>query len=935
MNARELVLLSPYRPPAQNSLVLGNEDIACILNGYAALWHPAAVRGAVQPPRIDSPYDHDQPKAGHVYAIPESPPLFLADDWDQRARDAGAVVFRAAADRPATLANLAEALRAQGDAEQAALLELPPDAVAAFLGVGFGYVMVQALFEAMEHENVLATADLWLDIQAAVQALRGAENDSRRHLQAAAERLLAGREVLYPATIHLLDLCLLDRGRLADPFPASFGAGVPLNVIASAALLERLGRDHPDLLADLGRRFADEQVEVCGGCYEERADPLLPLESKLWNLRKGLEVSRTLLGNDVRVFARRHFGASPQLPLFLHSVGLQRALLLAFDDAVLPTYQVPVVSWPSPDGKQIEAFARTPYAADNPQTFFHAAHYLHKTIMQDHAATLALVHTAPAAPWYRDWIELSRLAPVLGRWSTFTRFFNDVVPGEYASAASADDFQGDYLTERTTAATTEGTPATPVSWFAEQVRLRRRIDAAWTLAALHRGLAGFGPAPDGGPALEDRLAELEDRFETTGQSPGSELADVEKEAAATLAERLQARAASGTPGYLLLNPCSFTRRVALELNDVEGPLPLGGPLKTCQIDDGLARLVVEIPALGFAWIPRVGPAGTPPAPMRMRLADRQSVRNEFFEAEVDQQTGGLRAIRDHRTRINRLGQQLVFNPGSTMRAREITVTSSGPALGEVVSSGDILGDQDQVLATFRQRFRAWLGRPVLDLRIELSVQLPAAGYPWHAYYGARFAWREERATLLRGVNGTGYVTSQTRPVTPDYLEIRLARQSTTIFPGGLPFHQRQGGRMVDVILVPESETGPVFDLAIGLDREHPMQTALGMVSPVPLVPTSKGPPHIGAAGWLFHLDAPNLLLTGMRPVPGADALTARLLECTTFGGHAELRCARNPTRAALLNTRGETLLEATVNGDAAAFDASPGELVQLRVDFAP
>ena len=77
-----------------------------------------------------------------------------------------------------------------------------------------------------------------------------------------------------------------------------------------------------------------------------------------------------------------------------------------------------------------------------------------------------------------------------------------------------------------------------------------------------------------------------------------------------------------------------------------------------------------------------------------------------------------------------------------------------------------------MLATFRQRFRAWLGRPVLEMRIELYPQHPPQGYPWHAYYGARFAWRDERATLLRGVNGTPSVTSHSRPESPDYLEIR-------------------------------------------------------------------------------------------------------------------------------------------------------------------
>jgi hypothetical protein len=263
-----------------------------------------------------------------------------------------------------------------------------------------------------------------------------------------------------------------------------------------------------------------------------------------------------------------------------------------------------------------------------------------------------------------------------------------------------------------------------------------------------------------------------------------------------------------------------------------------------------------------------------------------------------------------------------------------------------VTEGALLGEQEQVLAKFRQRFRAWLGRPVLELRIEIYPEQPPAGYPWHAYYGARFAWRDERAMLLRGVNGTGYITTHVRPQTPDYLELRLARQSTVLFPGGLPFHQRHEGRMLDVILIPEGETTLAFELGIALDREHPMQTALGMITPVPLVPTTKGPPHIGAKGWLFHLDAPNLLLTGLRPgrleaphegaeVPGgvADAITARLLECGAFHSHAELRCVRDPKRVALLDARGNFIMEGAMTGDAALFDVAPGDFTQVQVEF--
>jgi hypothetical protein len=860
--------------------------------------------------------------------VPDSPPLLLPEDWENRVRAQGAQLFHATPDRQQTLQNLQDALRSAGMA--AVCTEPSADQVGSFLGIGFGYLVIEALFEAMEHENTLSASEFWQEIQEAVSALGGPDPHAwRSRLQAAAERLLAAREVLYPVTLHLLDLCLLDEQHFAEPLPSSFAQGLPLNLLASASLLEEWGRRQPEQLAHLRDRVAAEQAEVCGGAYQEREDILLPLESQLWNLLKGQATYQRLLGTGVRVFGRKRSAAQVHLPLLLSNLGLRRALLVAFDESILPSYRANIVSWSSPDGKQVDAFTRAPYAADNVQTFFHAAHYLHKSIMQDHVATLALVHRGgPAAPWYGDWIQLSRFAPVLGRWTTFSAYLNEVTAGEYTSAASPDEFHGDYLSERVNSHVEQ-----PVSWFPQWARTRRRLDTMWTLAALHRALTGPANPED---QAEEELQALEDRIETVDAAALDRLEDLESQLTERLAQRLLARAASEAPGYLLLNPCGYTRRVALELDGITSPLPIAGPLKACQVGDGKAKLVVEVPALGFAWFPRSGPPGTPPQAIRMRLADGHSLRNEFFEAEVDPATGGLRAIRDHRTRTNRLGQQLIYNPGSTPRVREVRVTSTGPALGEIVSEGELLDpyQPQQVLATFRQRFRAWLGRPVLELRIEITPQQHPQGYAWHAYYGARFAWRDERAVLLRGVNCTTYTTSQTRPETPDFLELRSGRQVTFVFSGGLPFHQRHGSRMLDILLIPEGETCTAFELGIGLDRDYPMLTAQGLVSPAPLVETAVGPPHVGETGWLFHLDAPNLLLTSLRPASdGADGVIARLLECTGHTGPAELRCVRDPHQARLLDAQGSLIMDASTQGDAAQFDVTQGDMVHLRIDF--
>lgn len=957
MSARELILLSPYRLPTQNTLYLSDDDVAAFLNAHAALWHPAAACGAVAPPRIGSPYDFEQPTPGHVYAIPETPPLMLPDDWEFRVREAGAVSFRATPDRAVTLANLLDALRSLGDAGPPRnLVDLPVDQAAPFFGIGLGYSMVEALFEAMSHENMLVPADLWQHVQEAINAIGGEDADApRRHLQDAANQLQSAREVVYPVTLYLVDLCLLDDKNLEVPFPSALDKGLPLNVIVPAAVLERLSRERPDRLASLRERFSTDLAEVCGGPYLEREDVLLPLETQLWNLLRGQETYRELLGQEVRVFARKRFGFHPHLPLYLQSAGISRALLVAFDEAVLPSHRGTVVNWPSPDGKQVEAFARAPLPADSPQTFFHLAHHLHKTIMQDQSATLALVHRGkPAGPWYDDWLELSRFAPVLGRWTTLSGYFNEVPAGDYASAGTPDEFHGDYLQDRSTfdpnrldyetPQTDENAPPAvtvasasplaskgdPISFFARHVRARRRLDAACTFAALYQGLGGALPT-HGDLSLSHYLKQVEDRLESAAEPSQEEASAAHELTANALAQRLVSRG-EPNPGFLVLNPCSYSRRLALELENLPAGAAVAGPVKACQVDGSLARVVVEVPALGFAWFPKAG-AATPPT-SRMRLADNHCVRNEFLEAEVDPGTGGLRSIRDIRTRVPRLGQQLVFNPGSTARVKQIRTTSTGPALGEIISEGVLVDAQDEVIASFRQRFRTWFGRPVLDLRIEITPVRPPHGYPWHAYYAARFAWRDERALLARGAQGVTYSTAHTRPETPDYLEIRNGSQNTLIFPGGLPFHQRFGGRMLDVILIAEGEQTTTFDLALGLDRDYPMLTAQGLVTPATVLPTTQGPPHVGATGWLFHLDQPNLLLTGLRPDPeGKDAVIARLLECTGHHCFAELRCPRNPTRATLIDARGSQIMDATVNGDAVQFDGSRYDLMQVRVEF--
>jgi hypothetical protein len=955
MSERRLFLLSPYRLPTNHQVLLNEDEMAAWLNGIVCLWHPALIWGAKEPPKIDSSYDHDMPAAGDVFAVPAAPPLFQPDDWRFRVLNAGAIRFEAAANRDATLANLKHSLAeaAGGDAEtrQAfdspdiqTLLNLPESKVRPFFGLGFGHLMLESLFDAMDHEHLLAVDDFWNDVQQALAALLrpdGSE-DVERNLRQAASRLLAAQEVLYPIAVHVLDMAMLDPAKPGQVLPAAFVRGLPLNLIGTGEAFEKFAAANPEQAQKMKERLDPDiqppVLEICGGHYREREDTLLSIESQLWNFEKGKACVKSIFGVELQVYGRKRTAFHPQTPQFLHATGLRHALLLNLDNSVIPNYHATVVNWSSPNGKSVDAFTRSPLKAHQPQTFFNLVYSLHQSISQDSAPTIALLHEdQPAFALYDDWLALNDLAPVFGAWTTFGRYFSDALAGEYVGAANPDDFFCDYLEERT-----NGRRADPVSAFARQARQRRRIDSAWALAAIHRSLLAPG---DEDTAAIRQLQEAEDALEAEGvdSQPGgavsaaADLARINDHFAVKLAARLQSRAADQQPGYMLLNPCAFPRRVALELEPVDAPFPVEAPIKAAQFDADKLRVVVEVPPLGFAWLPRSGKPGTPPPKARLRLAEDNIVRNEFFEAEIDPATGGLRAIRDLRTRFPRVAQQLVFNPGSKMEGRGLKVTANGSALGEIVSEGAILDDNNQLLATFRQRFRAWLSRPMLDVRIEIEPVQAPSGYPWHAYYGARFAWRDENAGLMRGVNGVSNQTNHSRPLTPDFLEIRSGRQNTLIFPGGLPFHQRHGARMVDVILIVEGESARAFDIGVAVDRENYMQTALGFISPVAVVPTAKGPPHIGPSGWLFHIDAPNLIMTGFKPMETADGvrrLRANFIETTGYGGAAEVRCVRNPSSAYLLDGEGTPSTELPIAGDAVRLDFSANDLLRVQIDFA-
>lgn len=883
------ILLSSYRVPTHHPMMLGRYDAACWWNAWRVLWHPDLLRDAEHLPSVADAYEHATPIPDSIYVAPDSPEPHLPEDWQAALIEHGSRFARVGAEWPGVLAAVGGALGC----------ELPDDDTARrCFALGLGYTVVDALFEAMDHQKLL-------DEPAFLAEMRRAATGDADAARAAAERLLATRDVVYPASIHLIDLALAGTGSLPR-------TGQPLAVIGSAADLDHLTDADREWLRDA---LAVRNAELAGGLDCERPDRLLPVESQLWSYRRGRARTRDRFGEGPTFFCRTTPGHHPYLPNWLPLADLHKVLLIPFEGLALPHRPAASIRWPAPDGRTISAITRAPQPADDAQTGFHLAHALHQTIMNDTAAVLLWLHAdKPAAPWHDDLHALTRLAPVLGNWTTPGRYLDEGAIGDYANANSMDDFVDESLESW-------GEKPDPISTVARHVRLRRRLDAAESYLGLRRSL--------GHAELAELLSGLEQAEDALERQLGVEpagLTALESGSAELLARRLLPRT-GGRPGWLVLNASPMTRRVGLEGPDLPTPA-VEGPIKAAQRDAGMTRLVVEIPGFGFSWIPD---GSTPPTPPRMTLAQERVVRNEFFEAEIDPATGSLLALRDGPNRASRVGQSLVHQTGSTMRATDIRVTACGAALGEITATGQLLDGHGQELARFTQRYRAWLGRPLLEVLIELIPTRSPSATPWHDYFAARFTPGDEKAVLARGVFGRSEVTTQQRPGSPEFIEWRSGKRSTLLLTGGLPYAQRHGPHDLDLLLITPGESATTFQFALGLDRNQPGQSAQGFVSPVAVVRAEHGPPAVGPTGWLAHLDSSAVMVHALRA--RTHGVVMRLMEVTGVGGPVGLRWARDPSEAAVVDGEEVTQMGCSIDGDCVTFDAIAHDLINLKIDW--
>ena len=960
MKLSRLAVLIPCKSLDELSLQRSAQEAEEFLSCVCALWHPLLLHTAQEIlqflPADEPPAD----PAEYLIACPGISEPLVPADWFQQAEQCQAVIVR----RPASLQQAVDACLSA--------IEAPPvesidqDLVWDFLALGFCHFMVEMLTRQLRYMSNLDEVSLRASaLRAAAAAVEGNADSVRDNLQSAFDRLRDSREYYYPVEAHLIDLTLVAPTTLGEPLRQQLAGRWPCNYLVEGRTLQQMAVSDPQAIAALREAVEKGVATIVGGELEESPLPLLPPEAIRAGLLRGVRVYEQLLGVRPEVYARRRFGLTPVLPQILQLTGFNGAVHSTLDDGRFPTGNQSRIQWEGLDGTVIESLARVPVDITSADAFLRLPERLGSFMDVDYAAPVVLAHwPGQFSPWYELLRRTSKYTTVTGAFTTIAEYFQRTSYSGQRNRYTADQYRSPYLVQAVASGQRD-----PLSRWVRYYTRRAQLEAAASLRLL--ALACGAPTPTGDAQPSGAAHQQEELSAAVDQlllAPSDKDDALDARVTAAVAESMSALAeALGRPdgpqvqGRLLLNPWSFTRRLVVELPRFASPPEVAGVVRAAGRQQTGAAAVVDVPAMGFAWI-APGPEQPPAAETKSRgwlfrrtasvvqeppMVEEDTLRNEFFQVRMDRQTGGIRAIVAYNTRGPRLAQQLAMRlPGgdesdpaddshySQMVCEELTIRSTGPIVAEAFSRGRLLDRKGRRLAGFEQVVRVCRGSRVVELDIALEIDHPPGENPWRSYYAARFAWNDETANLYRSVNMVAVPTDVDRLEAPHFIEIRSGKGRTTLLAGGLPFHRRLGLRKIDTLLVVRGETARRFRLGIGIDLRHPMHEAIALLSP--RCELEDVPPPPAQCGWLFHLDVGNVVATSWEPLFEAsrlDGFRVRLLETEGKRARLGLRAVR-PLRCAQRLLPGETPpVELTVEGDRLEVEIGPYAWVAVEARF--
>lgn len=907
MNLEKALLLTPSHCYDEFPIHHDDDEADDLLASWTALWHPSILRLCQQYPTWAKIDEQNGDLSNQLLVVPQ---ISDSDANSVRARAASGDVYLVDG-KPDRNELLKEVFAQLGCAHDECSEEVASD----FMALGYCFLQTELLTRNMRYSSNLSDGGFQVNLDAAVESAFNDNVDATRaSLQACFDMLTQEREHYYAVDVFLLDISLVSANRPSD-LRRQLRATHKTNLLISGRDVELLSNDE-DITTSLKPMLQSGDTTIIGGEFDELRTSLVSSESLLRQLREGMNLLSRILDFKPRVFGRRRFGLTPVQPSILERLGFTGALHATFDDGRFPEATQTKSRWEGTDGAGLSAIMRAPLDATRSKTFLNLAGSISESMDMDHVATRCLAHPAGhTCCWFEELLRVSRYTNALGRFVTADEYFEESYDPGTHEQYNVGNYHSPYLRQAVDSNSTD-----PISSVVRYWRHEIRSYQIQTLAFLVAMVDSDSIDDDD---VQAGLAAAELSGDESSESEGINPELCER-LSQRLAKKLIRNAKHGDGGLFALNLFSFPTRQLVQTKP--GILTSEKPVYAVHYDDEKQQTVFDTSAMGFSYL--ASPSSIKPQKRQPSIVEDGKLRNEFLECDVDSKSGGLRFIRSYRSRTNQLSQQLSIRlgrpaspqheaPYAKMVADKIESTRSSPILGEIVSRGRLLGEDESHLGDFTQTVSLERGSRVIRIRVHVDTDYEFNNDAWNSYLCSRFAWPNEATDLVAGVLDRSMPTTSRRLEAPLFIDLDDAANRTTIISGGIPFHRRIGARNLDSILVVKGETAQEFEFGIGIDLANPIRDAKQfLANPITSFDTQLAAPT--QTGWLFHIDAKNVVATSWHPTVENETrgFRVRLMETSGRATQVSIKSFRALSSARKVDFENNTLSPCAVKDDA-------------------
>jgi hypothetical protein len=808
MTPRRTIVFFPCHSLDDFPTWLGDSEADELLAAWTAAWHPRLIAAAGRMPAwasVEVPPGNDAEVLGIVTASCDDRLVGRLDP----ASTPGSRWVRRAGDRPTTVRQALAALGLAADPEPA--VAPPPSAPTApadptqpqpprqagvddFHAFGLAWLLSELLARRMRSSTGLGSTAAFTGgpsdepatgfeerLVAGARALEA--GDATAAAEALAEcygHLEAARARYYPVDVWLIDLVLLADTTLGPRLATELDAPVPLALVATGQLIEKLARTDPALTARLRQACDVGRIAPAGGRYEEEPlDGLFP-ETIRESFLQGHRAWRQAVGRVPATFAQFGGGWSAILPQILTHFDYAGVIWNLFDGTPLPDPGLGRIRWEGTGSGSLEGIARPPLDARRSSTVLNLADRIGDALDNEHTAVIPFAHYAGmASPWFDDLRRVGAWTTALGTFVTPDEHFRRTPGSGKLVSWEPDSYPVSRPPADAAGTTDSSSTADPIAPRVAAVR-----SEAQRLVAGRKVLAGLpvtataGPGPGGKRVIREAGAP-----------------DVAPQASPTPVAAARKKPSGGLLGGLArgLFGGGGDDRLVLEHDQIRVRVhpQTGGLLSVRRPEDRGNRLSQHLAMRTTRPAPAVGSPWEDP-----------QERAEYATATAE----------------------------SVTRTDERTILSRGHC-------SDAKGRK---LFTFSQRVELLDGLPLARLDIEVALVAPApapggAAAALERYAACRFAWNEnDDLDVVRSLHGQAIVSERTLITAPHFLALRPVHgggvADVNILTGGLPWHLRASPHILDALLLAGDGVTGKFTLAVGLGLARPWQAALDLIA---------------------------------------------------------------------------------------------------------